>query len=63
MPLHVDRRDAVAVLTLDDPERRNALSPEMVAAIVATVAALGADDSVGAWWSPAPGPRSAPAPT
>ena len=30
MPLHVERRGRVAVLTLDDPERRNALSQELV---------------------------------
>ena len=48
MPLHVDQRDAVAVLTLDDPERRNALSPTMVDDIVATVARLNDDPSVGA---------------
>lgn len=48
MPLHVEHRDAVAVLTLDDPERRNALSPGMVEEIVGTVARLNADESVGA---------------
>lgn len=48
MPLHVDRRDTVAVLTLDDPERRNALSQPMVEEIVAALGALGADDTVGA---------------
>ena len=29
MPLHVERRERVAVLTLDDAERRNALSAEL----------------------------------
>jgi enoyl-CoA hydratase len=48
VPLHVDRHDAVAVLTLDDPDRRNALSAELVAEIVAAVDALEADDAVGA---------------
>jgi enoyl-CoA hydratase len=38
----------VATLTLDDPERRNALSLPMVDEIVATVDALEADESVGA---------------
>lgn len=37
MPLHVEVLDNVAVLTLDDPERRNALSGEMVEQIVATM--------------------------
>lgn len=48
MPLHVEHRDRVAVLTLDDPERRNALSAEMVDGIAAAVEAAEADDSVGA---------------
>ena len=48
MPLHVDRRDAVAVLTIDDPDRKNALSPEMVDAIVETVGRLNDDPDVGA---------------
>lgn len=48
MPLHVETRDAVAVLTIDDPDRKNALSPEMVDAIVATVAHLGDDPAVSA---------------
>ena len=48
MALHVERRDAVAVLTLDDPERRNALTPDLVDAIVAAIAECEADDGVGA---------------
>jgi enoyl-CoA hydratase len=48
MPLHVERRDRVAVLTLDEPERRNALTAELVDAITTTVAALEADETVGA---------------
>jgi len=48
MPLEVEHRDRVAVLTLDDPERRNALSAEMVAGIAAAVDAAEANDSVGA---------------
>ncbi|MEI8000133.1 MAG: enoyl-CoA hydratase-related protein [Actinomycetes bacterium] len=46
--LHVDRHDAVVVLTLDDPERRNALSPEIVPTIVETMATLAADPTCGA---------------
>lgn len=48
MPLHVDRRDRVAVLTLNDPERRNALSAELVSEIVAAVDTLETDAGVGA---------------
>lgn len=48
MPLRVERRDRVAVLTLDDPPKRNALSLEMVDAIVDAVTELEADDDVGA---------------
>ena len=48
MPLRVERRDRVAVLTLDDPERRNALSAEMVDQIVDAVRAVETDDGVGA---------------
>lgn len=40
--------DGVAVVTLDDPERRNALNLEMVDEIVATFDELEADESVGA---------------
>ena len=48
MPLQVERRDRVAVLTLDDPPKRNALGLELVDAIVAAVAEAEADDGVGA---------------
>ncbi|MEY2448159.1 MAG: hypothetical protein QOH79_1635 [Acidimicrobiaceae bacterium] len=40
--------DGVAVVTLDDPERRNALNLEMVDEIVATFDELEADGTVGA---------------
>jgi 2-(1,2-epoxy-1,2-dihydrophenyl)acetyl-CoA isomerase len=40
--------DGVAVLTMNRPERRNALSPEMTAALAATLAAVERDDAVGA---------------
>jgi len=48
LPLHVDRRGRVALLTLDDPERRNALTAALVDEIVAAVDAAEADDGVGA---------------
>jgi enoyl-CoA hydratase len=49
MPLlSVERHDRVAVVTLDDPKRRNALSGELVGDIVATFDELEADDSIGA---------------
>ena len=40
--------DGVALVTLDDPGRRNALSLELCAELAATMAALDADDDVGA---------------
>jgi enoyl-CoA hydratase len=48
VPLHVERRDRVAIMTLDEPERRNALTAELVDEIIAAVAALTDDESVGA---------------
>jgi enoyl-CoA hydratase len=48
VPLHVERRDRVAVLTLDEPDRRNALTPGLVEEIVTGVDRLEDDDSVGA---------------
>jgi enoyl-CoA hydratase len=48
MPLHIERRGRVAVLTLDDPERRNALSRELVEEITRAVSSLESDDSIGA---------------
>jgi enoyl-CoA hydratase len=46
--LHVDHRDRVAVLTLDEPDRRNALTPGLVADIVAVFEALEADTGTSA---------------
>jgi len=48
MPLHVERHDRVALLTLDEPERRNALTAALVGEIVATMDELDADDGTGA---------------
>jgi enoyl-CoA hydratase len=48
MTLHVVRHDRVAVLVLDEPARRNALTPALVEAIVATMDELEADPAVGA---------------
>ncbi len=48
MPLHVDHHDRVALLTLDEPERRNALTASLVAEIVAAMDDLDADPGVGA---------------
>ena len=48
MPLHVERRDRVAILTLDDPDRRNALTADLVQEIVAEVDRLEDDDGIGA---------------
>lgn len=46
--VHVERRDRVAVLTLDDPERRNALTLELCDAVAGAMGELEADDDVGA---------------
>jgi enoyl-CoA hydratase len=46
--LHVEPRGRVAVLTLDDPERRNALSAEMVDLVTSAVDEIEADDGFGA---------------
>jgi enoyl-CoA hydratase len=46
--VRVEVDGGVAVVTLDDPDRRNALSGPMVDEIVATFDALEADESVGA---------------
>ena len=48
MPVHVERRGRVEVITIDDAERRNILSAELVAGIVSAVDAAEADDGVGA---------------
>ena len=48
MPLHIERRDRVALLTLDEPERRNALTAPLVAEIVAAMDDLDADPDIGA---------------
>ena len=44
----VEKRDRVAVLTLNDPDRRNSLTGPMVDEIVEAIDALEADDGVGA---------------
>lgn len=46
--VRIERRDRVALLTLDDPDRRNALSRPLVGDIVAALEELEADDDVGA---------------
>ena len=46
--VRADVADGVAVLTLDDPDRRNALTAPMVDEIVLTMDRLEADESVGA---------------
>ncbi|WP_208027348.1 enoyl-CoA hydratase [Rhabdothermincola sediminis] len=49
MPVvHLRVDDGVAVVTLDDPERRNALSTTLVGELVATLDALDASEEVGA---------------
>jgi len=46
--LSVERRGAVAVLTIDRPARRNALGDALVARLRAVLAEMDADDGVGA---------------
>jgi enoyl-CoA hydratase len=46
--VRVETADGIAVVTLDDPERRNVLSLPMVNEIIAAFDALEADESVGA---------------
>jgi len=48
MPLQVEHRGRVALLTLDDPGKRNALGVEMVEQIVSAVHAAEADEAIGA---------------
>jgi enoyl-CoA hydratase len=48
MPVHVERRGRVEIITIDDAERRNVLSDELVAGIVAAIDAAEADEGVGA---------------
>lgn len=45
-PLSIHREGHLAILTIDDPETRNALSPELHRAIAAECAAINADLSV-----------------
>jgi enoyl-CoA hydratase len=44
----VDRRDRVAVVTVNDPDRRNALNLDLCIELVEAIDALEADDGVGA---------------
>jgi enoyl-CoA hydratase/carnithine racemase len=46
--LTVETQDGVAVVTLDRPQRRNALTAALMTAIGGTMASLDADESVGA---------------
>ncbi len=46
--VQTDIADGVATVTLDDPDRRNALNAEMVDEIIATFDTVEADDAVGA---------------
>ncbi len=48
MPVHLERHDRVALLTLDDPDRRNAMTAPLVAEILSTMDDLDADPEIGA---------------
>jgi enoyl-CoA hydratase/carnithine racemase len=45
-PLKVERDGAVAILTLNAPERRNAIVPELIEAMLAAVAGINADPTI-----------------
>lgn len=45
-PLLVEREGAVAILTLNAPERRNGIVPELIDAMLAAVAAINADPAI-----------------
>ena len=46
--VHVERRDRVGVLTLDDPRRRNALTLDLCDRVAAAMDELESDDGIGA---------------
>ena len=46
--VQLDVGDGVATITLDDPDRRNALNAAMVDEIIAAMDTIEADDTVGA---------------
>lgn len=48
MTLRFERRDRIALLTLDDAERRNALTQDMVDGMTQAMAEIEADDGIGA---------------
>ncbi|MGZ6617887.1 MAG: enoyl-CoA hydratase/isomerase family protein, partial [Solirubrobacteraceae bacterium] len=47
-PLTLDRADGIAVMTMRAPERRNALTLEMAAAMIAACETIDADPQIGA---------------
>ena len=50
--LRIERRERIAILTLNRPDRLNALSVELRAALTRTCQELRDDDNVWAWSSP-----------
>ncbi len=48
MPLHIERRERVALLTLDDADRKNALTTPLVNEIIDAFDVLEIDDAIGA---------------
>ncbi|HEX7387156.1 MAG TPA: enoyl-CoA hydratase/isomerase family protein [Castellaniella sp.] len=46
--VHIDRRESVAIVTLDRPERRNALGSELLSGLIAAFAQLSTEAAVGA---------------
>ena len=46
--VHIERRDRIAVITVSDPRRRNAMAVDLAAALVERIGAAESDDGVGA---------------
>lgn len=46
MSIEIEREDAVAIVTIDRPERKNAFTAAMLATLIESVARLGADPEV-----------------
>ena len=53
-PVRYEARDGIGVITLNRPDNRNSMTPELLDAFVVASAAARADSDARAWWSPAP---------
>ncbi len=61
--LIVEKKDSVAVVTLNRPEVRNAFDDVLISNLTDVLLDLDKDEAVRAWCSRAPARPSAPAPT